>query len=125
MKNLLLDSNALIRYVSLSSKFGPQTRKLLDSSNLFFSPLSLFELKLKETRISGFISPLNSGLMLDLGFSELGFVSGAAERLVTAATRDPFDLMLLTQAKTHSMLFVTADLQILNSKLDFVVDLTD
>lgn len=125
MKNLLLDSNALIRYISLSKKFGPKTRKLLDSSNLFFSPLSIFELKFKESRIAGFTSPLSPKLLAELGFSELGFVSGAAENLVRAATKDPFDIMLLTQAKAHSMHFVTADLEILKSELDFVWDLTD
>lgn len=125
MKNLLLDSNALIRYVSLSKKIGPKTRRLLDSSNLFFSPISLFELKFKEARIPGFISPLSRDLLTDLGFSELGFVSDAAENVVRASTRDPFDIMLLSQARAQSMLFVTADLEILNSELEFVLDLTD
>lgn len=125
MKNLLLDSNALIRYVSLSKKIGPKTRRLLDDSNLFFSPVSLFELKFKETRIPGFISPLSRDMLTSLGFSELSFVSDAAENMVSISTKDPFDIMLLAQARAHSMLFLTADLAILNSDLDFVLDLTD
>lgn len=125
MKNLLLDSNALIRYVSLSSKFGPKTKRLFDTCNLFFSPVSIFELKFKESRIPGFVSPLNQTLLTNLGFSELGFVIDAAESIVQASTKDPFDIMLLSQAKAHSMFFLTADLAILKSDLDFVLDLTD
>jgi PIN domain nuclease of toxin-antitoxin system len=60
VKSLLLDTNVLIAYVLDSKKIGKATRALLNKSNLFFSPLSIFELKIKEQRIKGFKSPINA-----------------------------------------------------------------
>ena len=45
--------------------------------------------------------------------------------MIKIETKGPFDLILVAQAKSREMRFVTADMRILNSELDFAVDLTD
>jgi PIN domain nuclease of toxin-antitoxin system len=124
MRNLLLDTNVLIVYSLNSKKIGRKTRSLLNSSNLFYSPLSLFELRMKETRIKNFRSPINTQILKTLGIQPLHFDS-AVETVPKLVSRDPFDLLLVAQANSRSMRFVTADMQILRSELDFVWDVTD
>jgi len=124
-KSLLLDSNALIGYASQSKAVGKKTIRLLDSSDLYFSPLSLAELKIKELRVPGFRSNLDQETLLEIGFKELPYDSLASGFIGSIETRDPFDLMLVSQAASRSMTFITTDLSILRSGLSFVWDLTD
>jgi PIN domain nuclease of toxin-antitoxin system len=49
----------------------------------------------------------------------------AVEIVPELVSRDPFDLLLVAQAHSRSMQFVTADMKILDSDLDFVWDVTD
>jgi len=125
MSNLLLDTNGLIRYAAVSKNFGKRAIRLLDQSQLFFSPLSLVELKIKELRVPGFRSSLTPKVLSALGFSELPYDSKSWEHLDSLATKDPFDMLLVSQAKSRGMKFMTADQAILESELDFVVDLTE
>lgn len=125
MNNLLLDSNALISYVTAATRIGKKSRELFKRANLFYSTISLFELKLKELRIPGFISPLSESKLNQLGINKISFDSEDLRGLVQLATKDPFDVMLVAQAKARNLGFVTADLAILDSNLDFVLDITD
>ena len=125
MKSLLLDTNALHFYLTQSKRVGRKTRKLLDSSNLFYSPVSLFELKFKKLRSPSFSSVVNADNLKSLGFSSVNFDDPASENLVSVDTFDPIDTMLVAQAKSRGMLFLTSDQKILNANLDFVLDLSD
>lgn len=125
MKSLLLDTNALHFYLTQSKRVGRKTRKLLDSSNLFYSPVSLFELKFKKLRSPSFSSVVNADNLKSLGFSSVNFDDSASENLVSVDTFDPIDTMLVAQAKSRGMLFLTSDQKILNANLDFVLDLSD
>jgi PIN domain nuclease of toxin-antitoxin system len=60
-----------------------------------------------------------------LGFSPLQFDDSASEHLVAIETFDPIDTMLVAQAKSRGMMFLTSDQKILGANLDFVLDLTD
>ena len=125
MSNLLLDTNAVVEYAAASDRFGKKTIRLLNSSQLFYSSITLAELRLKELRLPGFRSGLNRQKLSELGISELSFDAKDSEHMVDLETKDPFDLILVAQAQSREMKFVTADLRILESDLDFVVDLTD
>lgn len=125
MKSLLLDTNALHFYVTQSKRVGRQTIKLLDSSNLFYSSISLFELKFKHLRLPSFRSLITAENLKALGFSPLHFDDSAYEHLVSIGTFDPIDTMLVAQAKSRGMLFLTSDQKILGANLDFVLDLSD
>jgi len=125
MKSLLLDTNALHFYLTQSKRVGKKTQKLLDSSNLFYSSVSLFELKFKNLRLPSFSSVVTAENLKSLGFSALHFDDSATEHLVSVNTFDPIDTMLVAQAKSRGMLFLTSDQKILNANLDFVFDLSD
>ncbi len=125
MNQLLFDSNALIFYTTLDRRIGKKTIALLNRSELFYSPLSLIELKLKNRKATKPSPELQLEELDSLGVDELKVDSGVAANLLDLETSDPFDLALVAQAKQRGMLFLTSDQRILNSGLTFVRDLTD
>lgn len=125
MTRILLDSSALFYYVASPGKFGKRTRSTLDSADLYFSPISLVELKLKSLSGKLKLSSLDPRDFLALGFQSLSFDAEAANIFDLWANSDPFDNMLLAQAKAAGLTFLTSDLKILNLDLQFVLDLTD
>ncbi len=124
MQNVLLDTNALVFYLTSFDRFGRKSIRTLDNSNLFFSPLSLIELKIKtlKGRFRGTVSAKD---LMALGMKELRLGSEVADDIVKLDTSDPFDLMLIAQSKSAGYSFMTSDSRILESKLDFVLDLSD
>jgi len=124
VQNVLLDTNALVFYVSGSPRFGRKSVKILDSWNLFYSPLSLIELRLKAEK-GKFRGAVRSEDLNRLGFNELTLSSGVEDHLVSLATSDPFDRMLVAQAKAAGFSFMTSDSRILDSDLGFSLDLAD
>jgi PIN domain nuclease of toxin-antitoxin system len=125
MAAILLDTNALYYYATGSSKFGARTRKLLDQSDLLFSPLSLVELRQKILKGKLALSRSDSGSFEALGIRPASFTTDAANAFALVANDDPFDNMLLAQAKALGASFLTADLKVLRLGLDYVLDLTD
>jgi len=124
VQNVLLDTNALVFYVSGSARFGKKSIRVLDNWNLFYSPLSLVELRLKAEK-GRFQGALRSEDLSELGLNELTMSAGVEDHLVSLPTSDPFDRMLVAQAKSAGYNFMTSDSRILESKLDFVLDLSD
>lgn len=125
MNNLLLDSNAVVEYAAASNRFGKKTIRQLDSSQLFYSSITIAELRLKELKRPGFRSNLDRSTLARLGLTELPFEAKDAEHMVEIQTKDPFEFLLVAQARSRDLKLVTADLRILSSDLDFVFDLTD
>lgn len=124
MKNLLLDSHALIVYGGGSRKFGVNTTRSLNETIWSTPPLNIFEPNLKAMRRPGFVSPSLHPLLQALDSEKLLFDPNSANELLAMKTKGPFDLMLVAQAKACGANLVTADIEILASGLDFVVDLT-
>ena len=124
VQNVLLDTNALVFYVSGSPRFGRKSIKVLDSWNLFYSPLSLIELRLKAEK-GKFRGAVRSEDLCELGFNELTVPSGVEDHLVSLSTSDPFDRMLVAQAKAAGFSFMTSDSRILDCELEFSLDLAD
>lgn len=125
MKNLLLDSNALLFYLNNSSRIGKRTRQLLFDADLFFSPITLIELKIKMLQGKLRAPTIDSKELTKLGFEPLNFQVEDVASFDLLANADPFDNMLLAQAKSRGIKFLTADQKILALDLDFVLDLTD
>jgi PIN domain nuclease of toxin-antitoxin system len=125
LSQLLFDTKALIFYATLDRRIGKKTIALLNRSELFYSPLSLIELKLKNRRATRPSPDLQLEELSFLGIDELQVDSKVAENLLDLETSDPFDLALVAQAKQRGMLFLTSDQRILSSGLTFVRDLTD
>jgi PIN domain nuclease of toxin-antitoxin system len=122
---LLLDSNALFYYLTAASRFGRKTLALLESSELHFSAVSLVELKLKMLAGKLRLSSLALDELVSRGLKPVGFSVDSADLFELIANTDPFDNMLLAQAKSDNFLFLTSDLKILGLGLPFVLDLTD
>ncbi len=99
MNQLLFDSNALIFYTTLDRRIGKKTIALLNRSELFYSPLSLIELKLKNRKATKPSPELQLEELDSLGIDELKVDSGVAANLLDLETSDPFDLALVAQAK--------------------------
>lgn len=125
MAPILLDTNALYHYATGSSKFGTRTIRLLDQSDLLFSPLSLVELKQKILKGKLALSRSDSGAFESMGLRSVSFTKDAANGFERIANDDPFDNLLLAQAREAGARFLTSDMKILNLGLDFVLDLTD
>ena len=125
--DLLLDSHVLLGVLYGNSKYGKNTRRLLSSHRqLHFSPLSIAELRLK-TSVKGapYISPLLQEDLAELGFTELPLTSTAANDITHFPAlhhHGPFDRLLLAQAVTNDLLFITADRTLVNLDLEFVHD---
>jgi PIN domain nuclease of toxin-antitoxin system len=122
---LLLDSNALFYYLTAASRFGRKTLALLERSELHFSAVSLVELKLKMLAGKLRLSSLAVDELVSRGLNPVGFSVDSADLFERIANTDPFDNMLLAQAKSDNFLFLTSDLKILDLDLPFVLDLTD
>lgn len=123
---LLLDTSALFYYVTAASKkFGTRTTQLLDKSDLLYSPLSVVELRQKSQKGKLSLSRIDGEVFEELGFRPISFNKEAAGLFELIAHDDPFDNMLLAQAKQLGAKFLTADMKILRLGLDYVLDLTD
>lgn len=125
MRHILLDSNALYFYLTKANRIGKKSIALFERGEVYFSAVSLIELKLKM--FAGRMS-LNSLTVADLvarGLRPLDFNIQTFEKFELRANKDPFDNMLLAQARHHGFLFLTSDLEILRLNLDYVLDLTD
>ena len=124
---ILLDTHVLIAHVNDKNIFGKTTQHLLRSTHkLFYSPLSIAEMRLKEEvkRKSFLAEDLVDGLE-HLGYKELPLTSTAANditRFPALHHHDPFDRLLLAQAVTNNLVFITADRTLTSLELEFVHD---
>ena len=127
MSGILLDTNAALWLADDSPRLGPTSRSLLQSQEVWVSAVSLWEVAIKQAsgklRLDGDLS----GALRLAGVRELA-MSWAHPALLAEIElphRDPFDRMLVAQAKTQSLLFLTADRAILGAGLPFARNARD
>lgn len=125
MQQILLDSNALYFYLTKSKRIGKKSIELLERHEVYFSAVSLIELKLKILAGRMNLSSLAVADLVARGLRPLDFKIETFEKFELRANKDPFDNMLLAQARHHGFRFLTSDLEILRLNLDYVLDLTD
>lgn len=109
---LLLDSHVALWWLLDSDDLGPICRSEVSSADsVFFSPVTPWELGNKRALgkldlPDGFIDELKR-----TGFTELPIISTHAESavLLPPLHRDPFDRLLIAQARAESLTLVTAD----------------
>ncbi|MCL2877418.1 MAG: type II toxin-antitoxin system VapC family toxin [Acidobacteria bacterium] len=113
---LLLDTQMLIWAAAQPELLPKKTRQLIENADneLFFSPASLWEIAIK----SGLDKPdfnfdariLRRGL-LDNGYKELAVSSlhTVGVNDLPPIHKDPFDRLLLAQAKAEGILLLTSD----------------
>ena len=126
---ILLDTNALIWLIgetSESSKVGPDARNLMDEADsVSASSISILEIRIK-TMLGKLESPVD--LIEDVasaGLKFLAFDELHADTITgfpNLSRHDPFDRMLLAQAKTENMVLLTSDEVLLGLALSYVIN---
>ncbi|MEI8102899.1 MAG: type II toxin-antitoxin system VapC family toxin [Chlorobium sp.] len=114
--NLLLDTHILLWAAGQPERLSDKCRNLLlnPSNNLIFSAASLWEISIKFSlgRSDFSVDPALLRRMLLLhAFRELS-VNGEhaiAVSMLPTLHKDPFDRILITQARTEGMLLITSD----------------
>jgi len=114
--NLLLDTHILLWAAGQPERLSEKCRALLlnPSNNLVFSAASLWEISIKFSlgRSDFNVDPALLRQMLLLhGFRELS-VNGEhaiAVSMLPSLHKDPFDRILITQARAEGMLLITSD----------------
>ncbi|WP_430472771.1 type II toxin-antitoxin system VapC family toxin [Thalassospira lucentensis] len=113
---LLLDTQLILWAAKEDKKLSTAARKLMSNmeNELLFSPISIWEITIKN----GLQRPdfkANARLirrgMLDNGYTELPMLSEHALAVDTLPPvhKDPFDRILIAQAKAEGILLLTAD----------------
>lgn len=109
---LLIDTNALLWLLSDDDRLGVRARQAVESANaLIVSIGSLWEIAIKVS--IGKLAPI-AGLhtaVRDLGFERLAITDDhlAAVEALPLLHRDPFDRLLICQARTEGLTVLTAD----------------
>lgn len=114
--NLLLDTHILLWAAGQPGKLSPAARELLqDTANqLFFSPASLWEISIKQSlgRDDFNVDARRLWrLLLTNGYRELPISSDhtVAINELPPLHKDPFDRILLAQARVEGIELITAD----------------
>lgn len=110
----VLDTNAILwLYSGDLEQFSKKAKKILESTELFYSPMSTLEIQYlyELNKITYPASVIHSSLSKDIGLrvSQLSFeivVSYASE---IKWTRDPFDRIIVAQAQASAAPLLTAD----------------
>lgn len=118
--NFLLDTHILLWAAGQPEKLSRKTRGLLNDpgNSLLFSPVSLWEIVIKQTigRDDFDVDPrlLRRGL-IDNGYAEIAITSTHALAIkdLPPLHRDPFDRMLLAQSRVEGLVLLTVDAAVL------------
>lgn len=114
--NLLLDTHLLLWLAFDSPRLKPADRAYLSDPNndLLFSPASIWEIAIKQMAKRRDLDAdprIVRRALLDAGYQELPITSEhcLAVTELPPIHKDPFDRLLLAQAKAEGILLVTAD----------------
>lgn len=122
----MLDTNALLWFVTGDKRFGQKAKRLIHQANtISFSSISILELEIKRA-IGKLSLPTNFGEQLtEQGFVEIPFKASHAEfinEFQTLSSHDPFDRAILASAKAEGLILLTSDEKLLSLGLPFVID---
>ena len=115
-----LDTHVLLRlYLGHSHKLSPAARKAIDEEDLLVSPAAVLELELllEIGRLDPSAITLIGALEKDLGvrICELPFYRVVQHALKERWGRDPFDRLIVANAKAREATLVTQDEKILRN----------
>lgn len=113
----LLDTHAIIWYVTGSDALSLKVRNIMETSRCFFSYVSLWEVAIKQAkgRLDFAITvPQLKNVLEDEEFVYFPPTEYDAERLKNLPDihKDPFDRLLIAQAIENSLTIVTSDAKI-------------
>jgi PIN domain nuclease of toxin-antitoxin system len=108
---LLLDSHVAVWWL-LDIEVGPRCRQVISSADdVFFSPVTPWELGIKRALGKLDLPADFSDELKGSGFTELPIIRSHANMATSLPPhhRDPFDRMLIAQARAESLTLVSAD----------------
>lgn len=118
----LLDTHLLLWALSAPSKLSRRARQRIESSEVFASAASIWEISIKSAlgKLEADPAEVLAGIE-PAGFNHLSIVGEHAAEVVKLPLvhRDPFDRLLLAQARVEPMVLLTDD-EILGGYGDFV-----
>ncbi len=121
MAGLLLDTHVVLWWLTDEATLSDEIKARLDDDpDVWVSPVTVWEVVIKESigKLSG---PVHlSDEIARSGFRELpiSFVHAAAVGRLPLLHRDPFDRMLVAQARCEELTLVTRDPQIHRYEVD-------
>ena len=112
MNRILLDTHLLLWAVSEPRKLPAEARRRIDEAEVFVSAASIWEVSIKAA--IGKLAADPAQLLAEIepaGFQLLPVTGqhAAAVALLPALHHDPFDRLLVAQAKTEPLLLLTND----------------
>ena len=115
----LLDTHAIIWYVSGSNELSPLAREIMETKHCFFSLVSLWEIAIKQMKGSlefEISLPRLKSVLENEGFLYLHPNEHDIERIKTLPDihKDPFDKLLIAQALENDLTIITRDTKITN-----------
>lgn len=122
----LLDSQAVLWLVEDDARLGPQARTIIDEAvQVHFSAATVWELTIKSM-LGKLTAPANlTARFVAQGLQPLPVTSEHAETLrefPELSRHDPFDRLLVAQARQAGLTLLTADDVLLKLDRNFIVD---
>jgi PIN domain nuclease of toxin-antitoxin system len=128
MRDILLDTHALIWLVDdkTTHNLGKNAKHILSNSTVYASSISIAEIEMKKMNGKLHLAQAVTGeVLLTQNIYELQYKITDAIKISdfeSLVGHDPFDRMLLAQARAEGMIFMTADKVLLGLGIDSVVD---
>ncbi|HET8992085.1 MAG TPA: type II toxin-antitoxin system VapC family toxin [Candidatus Saccharimonadales bacterium] len=126
MHKTLIDSHVLLWLLYEPKKLGKEASKILQTSNdVLVSMASLFELTLKFNKGKLGASPAH--ILKNTRASGLDILNIREPHIlnmvdVAPGVSDPFDQLIMSQAKTEGAVLLTADSLILKTESEYILD---
>ncbi len=125
--SLLLDTHSLLWLLTDdSARLGVRSRQLIKQADaVFVSPISVVEIQIKVMLGRLRLDSDLLGQIQAAGCARLDYNAEAANSIAEfpeLERHDPFDRMLIAQAKSENLRLLTADKVLLGLGLNFVVD---
>lgn len=121
-RKYLLDTHILLWYIEDSKKLPQKARTIIDDerNEVYYSIVSIWEAEIKRLKYPDKIISLSIEELItlcrDTGFEKLSLNESHIRMLKTlsrqkdaSAHNDPFDRILISQAKSENMIFITHD----------------
>jgi len=119
---LLLDTHLLLWALSSPEKLSKRARQRIESSDVYASAASIWEISIKSAlgKLQADPEEVLAGVE-PAGFNHLSIVGGHAARVagLPPIHKDPFDRLLVAQARFEPMILLTDD-ELLRGYGDFV-----
>jgi PIN domain nuclease of toxin-antitoxin system len=110
---ILLDTSVLLNWLGNTSKITDGARSLVEAerNSIFFSPLSVWEARIKQAKGRLDLPPNFLDALLSKDFAEVRFTAAHAEEAgrLPAIHADPFDRGLIAQARVDGLTLLTND----------------